>query len=144
MHGGTAIQNALNSLLVFFYLSFFYVFLPSSLYIFVEISRAIPWQQNDSHLTGLAGRELSHHHVHLLLSLQLQWYRDQIHFDVWPTVTCFHGLLHCAPLSRSAAAAAVGMFFCWNVFNSDMLFTYYCLKLCFWRPAPRFGGRVCL
>lgn len=63
---------------------------PSSLCRSAEIPCAVPWQQNDSHPPGLTGRELSHHHVHLLLSLQLQWCRNQIHLDVWPTVSCFH------------------------------------------------------
>lgn len=51
-----------------------------------ENSRAVPWQQNDPHPAGLPRWKLPHHHVHLLLSLQLQRCRDQVDFDVWTTV----------------------------------------------------------
>lgn len=111
VYGGSANQNVSHNLLILFYLSFFFMPFspslfpsrPSSLYLFAEIPRAVPWQQNDSHPPGLTGRELSHHHVHLLLSLQLQWCRNQIHLDVWPTVSCFHAQerLAAAPCSTT-------------------------------------------
>lgn len=41
--------------------------------------RAVPGQQDDTDPAGLAGGELPHHHVHLLLPLQLQRRRDQVH-----------------------------------------------------------------
>lgn len=59
---------------------------PLSLSLPTEKPRAVPWQQNDPHPAGLPGRELPHHHVHLLLSLQLQRRRDQVDSDVWTAV----------------------------------------------------------
>lgn len=55
--------------------------------VFAEVPRAVPRQQNDTHFTGFPGGQLSHHHVHLLLALQLQRCRDQVHAHVWPKVT---------------------------------------------------------
>lgn len=52
--------------------------------------RAVPGQQNDAHPAGLAGGELPHHHVHLLLPLQLQRRRDQIHAYVRAAVRGGH------------------------------------------------------
>lgn len=48
--------------------------------------RALPGQQDDTDPAGLAGGELPHHHVHLLLPLQLQRRRNQVHPHVWAEV----------------------------------------------------------
>lgn len=92
-----------NLLLCLFLTPFFSCDLEISFFFLsVEIPRAVPWQQNDSHPSGLAWRELSHHHVHLLLPLQLQRHRDQIHADVWPAVrrVCGKHGKHLAQLLR--------------------------------------------
>lgn len=95
---------------------------PPSLCHFAEIPCSIPWQQNDSHLTGLSGRELPHHHVHLLFSLQLQWCGDQINLNVWPTASRtyakYHWLLHDKWTDRQTdrdtlgPEAVLGLFYC--------------------------------
>lgn len=70
---------------IFFLFAFLFLLLSDPLSP-AEISRSVPRQQNDPHPAGLSGWELSHHHVHLLLALQLQRGRNQIHPDVWTTV----------------------------------------------------------
>lgn len=47
---------------------------------------ALPGQQDDSDPAGLARRELSNHHHHLLFAICLQRGRDQVHSHVWTKV----------------------------------------------------------